>query len=155
MTKILMVVAAIIILGGGGWYIASQKTDTADVMVEEEAMMEEEGSIMEGEMMSAHGTYEAYAPEKLVLAEEGDVLLFFHADWCPTCRGLEAEIEKDISVLPEGLHILKIDYDSATALKQQYGVTTQSTFVQVDAEGALIQKFSDEQKIAGVVARVK
>ena len=161
MTKILIAVVAIIILGGGGWYLTSHKADSDDaMMVEDGAMMEEsmEGEKMmeeEAMMMEAHGTYEAYVPEKVALADEGSVLLFFHADWCPTCRALEAEIEKDISVLPEGLHILKVDYDTATALKQQYKVTTQHTFVQVNAAGELIQRFNDEQNLADVIARVK
>lgn len=164
MTKILIAAAVVIILGGGGWYLTSQKVDSGDAMMAEEGAMMEEEVMMEGGdammeegamMMEAHGTYEEYAPEKVALAAEGDVLLFFHADWCPACRAIESEIEKDSSVLPEGLHILKVDYDTATALRQQYKVTTQHTFVQVTATGELIQRFNNESKLAGVLARVK
>lgn len=85
------------------------------------------------------GSFEAYSPEKLAMAADGDVVLFFHAGWCPSCRGLENDIEANISAIPAGVHILQVDYDSETALKQKYGVVRQHTLVQVDTEGNAIK----------------
>lgn len=119
-------------------------------------MKKDEGAMMDtGDAMAKSGTYEAYSPEKLALASSGKVLLFFHATWCPICRGIEAEIKSDLSKIPTGVHILKVDYDTATALKQKYGVTLQHTFVQVDAKGDALKKFSDATTLSGVVARVQ
>lgn len=135
-----------------------------DAMIKEEgvmmdgsdALMEKDDSAMtEGEAMSLHGTYEAYTPEKLALAETGDVLLFFHATWCPICRGIESEITADMSKLPKNLHILKVDYDTAVALRQKYGVTVQHTFVQVDSSGKSLTKFSDANSLSAVLAKVQ
>lgn len=81
------------------------------------------------------GTYEEYAPEKLALANDGRVVLFFHADWCPSCRALESDINANLSTMPANTHILQVDYDTATELKQKYGVVRQHTLVVVDANG--------------------
>lgn len=123
---------------------------------EGDTMMKDEGDAMEGEgaMMEKKGTYEHYSSEKLALASSGKVLLFFHAPWCPVCRAIEAEINAGATI-PSGIHILKVDYDTAIALRQKYGVTMQHTFVQVDSAGDLIQKFSDASALAIVFARVK
>ena len=87
----------------------------------------------------SRGTFTEYSPEKLALAESGDVVLFFHASWCPSCRALETDIKASLSDIPANTHILKIDYDSATALRQQYGVVRQHTLVNVAADGTTIK----------------
>lgn len=88
-------------------------------------------------------------------AERGDVVLFFRASWCPSCRALDADITKNLEGAPDGLTILDIDYDTATELRQRYGVTTQHTLVQVAADGTLIKKWSGGSTLASVVAQVQ
>ena len=61
------------------------------------------------------------------------VVYFFHADWCPSCRATEASVAE--AGVPDGLTLVKVDFDTATDLRQEYGVTTQHTFVQVDGSG--------------------
>lgn len=78
------------------------------------------------------GVYTEYSEAKRAEAQ-GDILLFFHASWCPQCRAIEASIDKD--GIPDGVTVLKVDYDSNQALRQKYGVTLQTTFVKVDAAG--------------------
>jgi thiol-disulfide isomerase/thioredoxin len=65
----------------------------------------------------------------------GDVVLFFAADWCPTCQAATKNLEADPAAIPAGLAIVRVDYDDSDELKQKYGVTVQHTFVQVDADG--------------------
>ena len=55
------------------------------------------------EEKSGVGSYEAYAPEKLALANSGDVVLFFRASWCPTCRALDADIKAHLNDIPAGV----------------------------------------------------
>ncbi|PIR83981.1 hypothetical protein COU18_01065 [Candidatus Kaiserbacteria bacterium CG10_big_fil_rev_8_21_14_0_10_51_14] len=163
------IVGAIVLVGGGFFLFQDAATDSAeDVMMKEdaaegemmkgdEAMMEKTDDTMMGdeEAMTEHGSYEAYAPEKLAKASSGNVVLYFHADWCPICRGLEADINANISSLPSDLTILKIDYDTASALKQKYGVTYQHTFVQVDAEGNQIAKWGDATTLAHIIQKIR
>ena len=57
--------------------------------------------------------------------------------------------------MPDGLTVVKLDFDAETALRQQYGVTVQHTFVQVDAAGEKIGAWTGTYtggEIAGKVA---
>ena len=126
--------------------------------VTDDAMMKEDGAMMEkapdGAMMSA-GSYEAYAPEKLSRAVDGDVILFFRASWCPTCRALDADIRKNLGSIPKGVTILEVDYDSSSALRQKYGVTYQHTFVHVDAGGAPIKKWMGSPTLSALLSNIQ
>lgn len=101
------------------------------------------------------GSYIAYSADKLAMAEAGDVVIFFHASWCPSCRGLNADIEKNISSIPDGVTILKADYDKETEMKKKYGVTTQHTLVQVDKDGNLIKKWSGGSKLENLLSEIQ
>lgn len=135
-----------------------------DAMMEDDSMMKEDGAMMEegksgdtmmegDAMMKSKGSYEAYRPEKLAMANSGDVVLFFHASWCPTCRALDASL--NAGDIPDGLTILKVDYDTETELKQKYGVRTQHTLVQVDADGNMITSWLGGSTAADIAAKVK
>lgn len=87
---------------------------------------------------AAAGQYVDYSAEAVANAE-GRKWLFFHAPWCPQCRALEADIESQ--GVPAGLTIFKVDYDTSTELKQRYGVTLQTTVVEIDDEGNEVDKF--------------
>lgn len=128
---------------------ANMEKDMEEDMVKDEAPSEKEA-----DDMMEKGSYETYAPEKLALADEGDVVLFFHASWCPSCRGLNADIEEHLGSIPEGVTILKVDYDSETELKKKYGVTTQHTLVQVASDGSLLKKWSGSPTLARVVLEI-
>ena len=166
------VVAAVVVLGGGGFLVFYNTggTPSDDAMVKEEgetmqkddttiddSMMKKDDAVTDpsadgaGAMMKK-GSYETYAPEKLAKANSGDVVLFFRASWCPTCRAVDADIRARLSLIPDGLTILDVDYDASSALKQKYGVTYQHTFVQVQADGTLIKKWSGSPTLAALVA---
>jgi len=91
------------------------------------------------------------APEQYAGAR---TVLFFHAPWCPTCRAAEKDLLARGAGLPAGLVIVKVDYDGATELKQRYGVTRQSTFVQVDGEGRELTRFADATSLDAILARL-
>ncbi len=84
------------------------------------------------------GTYVEYN-DQIVANTKGTKILFFHAPWCPQCRSLESSIKS--TDLPDGLTIIKVDYDSNQQLRQRYGVTLQTTLVKVDDTGNLIEKY--------------
>jgi thiol-disulfide isomerase/thioredoxin len=85
------------------------------------------------------GRYESYETSKVASEGYNETILFFHAPWCPECRAFEKEITA--RPLPDGVQILKVDYDSSDDLKSDYGVTLQSTFVKVASNGSLITKW--------------
>ena len=164
----LIIGAAILVLGGVGWSAFStnqsaedaammEKTDGAMMQKEDAAMMEKksDATMDTGETMMKVGSYESYSAEKIAKAATGDVVLFFRASWCPTCRAVDADIRANLKNIPSDLTILDVDYDNSTSLKQKYGVTYQHTFVQVDAQGTLIKKWSGSPTLSALVAEVK
>lgn len=128
-----------------------EQNSAGDTMVEGEVMELDSGDAM---MEKSSGSYEEYSSEKLARAENGDVVLFFHASWCPTCRAADADINASLSSIPEGVTILKTDYDSNGSLRQKYGVTMQHTFVQVDQNGELIKKWSGSPSLSAIVNEI-
>lgn len=87
---------------------------------------------------TAPGSYVDYS-DSAVASTKGTRLLFFHAQWCPQCRALEADIKN--KGVPAGVTILKVDYDSNQALRRQYGVTIQTTVVRIDDKGNLVERY--------------
>ncbi len=73
-----------------------------------------------------------------IAATAGTKVLFFHASWCPKCRDLEADILANN--IPDNFTVFKVDFDTATELRQRYGVTLQTTIVYVDDEGDALAK---------------
>ncbi len=100
---------------------------------------------------TAPGAYVTLADhEKDPAAHAGTkVVYFFHASWCPSCRATDAAIGE--SGIPDGLTVVKVDFDSATELRQRYGVTQQHTFVQVDAGGAELARWTGSQDGAAIL----
>jgi len=81
------------------------------------------------------GAYVDYR-DGIIAETAGAKVLFFHASWCPQCRSLEESILA--GDIPDDLTIIKVDYDTATSLRQQYGVTIQTTIVYVDDGGSAL-----------------
>jgi thiol-disulfide isomerase/thioredoxin len=130
--------------------LMEQKAMEENAMMEKETLSAEDDKMMDDGMMEKDesttmqkaGVYAAYSEDSLAMAQKGKTVLFFHASWCPSCRGADADIQKNSAAIPAGVTILKTDYDTEIALKQKYGVTTQHTFVEIDSAGTLVQKWS-------------
>ncbi|MDQ2973110.1 MAG: thioredoxin family protein [bacterium] len=152
---IVSVVVGLLLVGGGALAYTNNQNDkkeqekmAMEKNTEDEAMMkkneaaamEEDKMAKEGDAMAVKGSYTAYDQAKLANAEKGDVVIFFHAGWCPKCK--ESDKNFSASVTPEGLTLLKVDYDNSTELKQKYGVTMQHTYVQVDKDGNEIKQWN-------------
>ena len=129
--------------------------DSEAEMKKDETMMDDDSMMKQDEsaMMQKAGSYTAYSAESLAMAQKGRTVLFFHASWCSTCKSADADIVKNTAQIPAGLTILKTDYDKEIALKQKYGVTIQHTFVEIDSNGTLIQKWSGGN-FAGIAAKL-
>lgn len=98
------------------------------------------------------GTYIAYAENTArEAAQEGDAVLFFHASWCPTCRSLNRKLNQESADIPEGLTILKTDYDGYSDLKRKYGVQYQHTLVLVDENLNLIKRWSGSRDLGEIL----
>lgn len=162
-TGIIIGIVVVVLLAGVAYASMKQGDDAAmDKKAGESTGMEKkeitikdnETGVADEDKGMMKGSYEAYAPEKLARAETGDVVLFFHASWCPSCRGLSADIESNLAAIPAQVSILKVDYDAESELKKKYGVTYQHTLVQVAADGTLIKKWSGAPTLSSLVSEI-
>ena len=149
-TGIIIGVIALLVILGGVYSSVGVKDDN---MMAKEKM--EQPVMQNKEVMMKVGSYEAYSADKLARAETGDVVLFFHASWCPSCRALNSNIESNLKSIPESVTILKTDYDKETELKKKYGVTYQHTLVQVDKDGKLIKKWSGGGTLDNLLSQIQ
>jgi thiol-disulfide isomerase/thioredoxin len=125
-----------------------------EAIVKDEIMMKNNKMIDDKTVIIKGGMYEAYSLEKLSNAETGNVVLFFKADWCPSCKTVDADIISNTTQIPKDLTILDVDYDTNPNLKKKYGVTYQHTFVQVDHEGNMIKKWSGGSTLNSIVKEI-
>jgi len=103
---------------------------------------------------SNKSSYIEYSEDNLKMAENTKIVLFFHASWCPSCRALNSDIEKNIDKISPNVTILKTDYDKETALRKEYSVTSQHTLVQIDKNGTLIKKWSGGSKLENIISNI-
>lgn len=99
---------------------------------------------------SQPGVYKDY-DAAAVATTKGLKILFFHAQWCPQCRQLDADIRA--GRIPDNVTIFKIDFDHAQELRQKYGVTLQTTLVSIDDNGSMRKKYVayDEPTLTALV----
>ncbi len=145
MAKKYIVIAALalVVLGGGALALSNQspdpKTTSNTPSAGQNQPTQKDQTAKDSGAVAAKGSFGDYDQAKLANAENGDVVLFFSAVWCPTCR--QANKNFNAASAPDGLTVLKLDYDKSTEIKQKYGVTMQHTFVQVDKDGKLLKKW--------------
>ncbi len=78
----------------------------------------------------------------------GRRVLFFYANWCPTCIPADKSIMAGATSIPDGVTVIRVNYndtetsEAEKALAQQYGVTYQHTYVEIDGAGKEVQKWN-------------
>ncbi len=107
------------------------------------------GSVAAAPLAGAYLSAQEYEAQKASRAGTR-VVLFFHAPWCSSCRATERALAQ--SGVPAGLTLVKVDYDTAQSLRQQYGVTVQHTYVQVAPDGSALTKFAGAISGADILA---
>ena len=120
-------------------------TETEEAPADTEEVAEEmvEETTEEAKEAAAYGTFADYSAESFAtLKGSAPVALFFHAEWCSTCLGIESAIEENLASLPEGTTILEANFDTETELKKEYGVNMQSTLVFFDAAGNEVERLN-------------
>ena len=87
------------------------------------------------------------------LAAKGPTVLFFAADWCPSCQADLKDINANGSRLGD-ITIVVVDYDKERQLEKTFGVMVQDTFVQIDAKGSKLASWNSGG-VDGILARAK
>lgn len=158
------IIIGVLIVGFGIYFVTSTPPSVEETNVQQESGQvnnnEQEETQNEDIQQSpendlASGSYEEYSSNKLLENSDKDIILFFKADWCPSCRALDSNTKSNLDEIPDNVVILDVDYDQYTELKQKYGVTTQHTLVQVDAQGNLINKWSGGNRLSSVLDQIQ
>ncbi len=81
------------------------------------------------------------------------IALFFHADWCPSCRTANTEIAENIKTFPNDTVVLKANFDTETKLREKFGITQQHSVVIINKKNEVVQKLAygftiDQLKLA-------
>lgn len=135
-TWIIVLAIAVLVIGSVVGYALTRPASDATTAGSETSSSEGAES---GSTTGASERYVDYSPTAIADAA-GTTLLFFHASWCPSCRQIESDILEQ--GVPVGVTIIKVDYDTHQDLRQQYGVTVQTTFVAVDSDGTKLDSFT-------------
>jgi thiol-disulfide isomerase/thioredoxin len=123
-----------------------------EIKMMSDTMMKDDTMEKEDTMMKKEGVYTDY--DASLLGTHATTVLFFHAAWCPSCRTADAGI-KAADITGTDIAVLKVDYDTSDDLKKKYEVTYQHAFVQVDAKGELIKKWSGSNDLEDILSEVQ
>ncbi len=156
--KALALVAILVAVLGVGWLatsfllnkdLPSARNQTQDDQFpfdsNQEAMVETTGD----------SRYVEYSKDNLEKSSDKRRVLFFYANWCPTCRPADADFKANLSSLPNDVVVIRVNYnDDETdteekALADKYKVTYQHTFVQIDENGEVLTRWNggDTEKL--------
>jgi thiol-disulfide isomerase/thioredoxin len=151
----LITILLIAVIGGGAVLALNNKNVKDKMEVDEQVMMKDEAMLGEDKMMEEEVMaeddkmmmadrvgYLDYDEESFEEAKDKKRVLFFYANWCPTCRPVDKEINEKVQQIPEDTVVFKVDYDTEDELKEKYVITYQHTFVYVDETGAEISKWN-------------
>lgn len=92
--------------------------------------------------------YVIYSDDQFENYKDKKRVLFFFANWCPTCRPVDTEIQKRIAEIPNDIVILRVNYNDSDTdntekeLAKKYGITYQHTFVLLDENGNDTKKWN-------------
>jgi len=131
----IIVALAVIVIAAVAVLAAQNSNDSADPSVSTSESETSDGTTDTIDN-DGSGDYVEYSPTAIADAD-GRIFLFFHATWCPQCVSLDGDIIAE--GVPAGLTIIKVDYDSNQDLRAEYGVTQQTTIVEVDSSGDKLQ----------------
>lgn len=98
-------------------------------------------------------TYDEYQSSPDVYASS-EVVLFFNASWCSTCRIARDNFESSLTQIPADLTVVIVDFENSAELKKKHGVTYQHTLVHINDSGELLHKWSGSVTFAEIAEQI-
>lgn len=163
---IILVIFAI--LGGGAYFVLQQQgsqfsdsmTQNPSTSMDGNKNEQQVSESMDKGGVSNSGRYIPYESGILESINDKKRVLFFYANWCPTCRPADADFKENFMEIPEDVVVIRVNYnDSETdadekTLAQKYGITYQHTYVQIDNAGNEVAKWNGG-KIEELLTNIK
>lgn len=168
----IVILAVVVVLGIGAYTLSQNSSKSTSMMKNDEAVMAKDPSansgqeaVMEktdGAMMKendssmkddkmATSRYVQYSKPALDSASSARRVLFFYANWCPSCKPANADFEANSSKIPTDLTVIRVNYNDTETDKEEkdlakkYGITYQHTYVQIDSSGKVVTKWNGGQ----------
>ena len=155
---ILFVFVAIVVLSGGVYFFTATPSQKSMMsknpqveVVKENVMVKEVSTEKQGDKMMKKTKYTQYSKATLDQSIKDKRILFFYANWCPTCKAADMSFEQNIAKIPADATLIRINYKDTDTdqeekdLANKYAITYQHTFVQIDGEGKEISKWNGGQ----------
>jgi thiol:disulfide interchange protein len=161
--SILIVIISVLVIALAGFFVyqntsSNQKqqnlADMGDTMMDEisdDHMITDENSNVRDSSMMQDSKYVEFTSSVLKENVDKRRVLFFYANWCPICGPADANFKENTNRIPDDVVLIRVNYnDSETdademALADQYGITYQHTFVQIDESGNTIATWNGGQ----------
>ena len=147
-----MIIVVMLVIVGATFLIPSTSVDnkTQPKVMEQDLPVAMEESTNAEENMEAPQMekYLPFSPEAMQATQNSRRVLFFYANWCPTCSPADASFMQEQAKLPQDVTVLRVNYDDTEtyadekALAEKYQITYQHTFVQIDATGNVVTKWN-------------
>ncbi len=108
---------------------------------------------------NATNSYQEFSDTVLLENLDKRRILFFYANWCPTCKAAEQDIQANMHQLPTDVVVIRVNYndtdtdDSEKELARNYAITYQHTFVYIDAQNNAIKTWNGGQ-IKEIIANI-
>lgn len=95
--------------------------------------------------------FKDYDAEQIANSDAEHIILFFHANWCPSCKALEEDIKANQASIPDNMEIYKVSFDTATELKSRYGVRVQHSLLEINQNGEAESTILHSSTLASLV----
>lgn len=131
---LIAVIIVVIVIGA----LVTKKSNIDSIQQTDGSTVEVEKTIIE------NSRYIEYSKSILESSKSTRRVLFFYANWCPTCRPTDASFSQNESKIPPDVTLIRVNYDDTETnqeernLATRYGVTYQHTFVQIDENDDIV-----------------
>lgn len=137
-------------MGLGFVFLSNQQKQTATPETKKDSAMEK----ADDSKMTDKNSVSRYVEYSKSVLDQGSGkrrVLYFYASWCPTCRPADANFKEHANKIPEDAVVLRVNYNDPDTdqeekdLAEEYGITYQHTFVQIDGQGEEVTKWNGGQ----------
>lgn len=154
-----MLTILVLIIGGIAFFIMTSTSTTNTAVEQQTDLSNAAGTIEEGsdQIVDASDNsidsknvqkYIAYSSGILDSLKEKRRVLYFYANWCPTCKVANEDFLSNQDKIPQDAVVIRTNYNDANTdqeekdLAKKYGITYQHTFVYIDGKGNEITKWN-------------
>src|SRR5687768_3143081 len=118
MRNIVLILLVVVVIFGGGTFFLSQNstqemTSQSASPTPDYAMMTMYPSGTPTSDTGAVGQYVPHTKNALNNVNGRRVVLFFYANWCPTCKPVDEVLTKSLSKLPEDVVVIRVNYNDS------------------------------------------